>query len=197
MIYMSINLPQTWILMSSSTLMRRREAISWKSSSFGLLILLGQSHESKHSQARAYASHEILFRLIPNFKNKIQQETPEELLDYFKQVHASYYVLSLLSSFLLFSWRRGPATQEVMTSMLSVVNLQLGSIDWYQCRRPFLTLRIKPIKVFNMIYVDSCFAQLSLIGRMKGMFLTLPYSSLWHLFSVSVQSSMHVNLATT
>ena len=26
-----------------------------------------------------------------------------------------------------------------------------------------------------MIYVGSCFAQLSLIGRMKGIFLTLPY----------------------
>ncbi|KIM42669.1 hypothetical protein M413DRAFT_26688 [Hebeloma cylindrosporum] len=37
-------------------------------------------------QARAYASREILFRLIPNFEHKIQEETPEKLVDYFKQL---------------------------------------------------------------------------------------------------------------
>lgn len=87
--------------------------------------------------------------------------------------------------------------QEVMTSMLSVGNSQLGSTDWHQHRRPFLTPRIELIEVFNTIFVGSCFVQLSLIGRMKGMFLTLLFKfTPMILFLVSVQGFVHVNPAT-
>jgi hypothetical protein len=45
-----------------------------------------RNHIFKHSQARAFASREVLFRLIPNFEKKTEEESAEVLLDYFKQV---------------------------------------------------------------------------------------------------------------
>lgn len=57
------------------------------------IYFVDQLTNHKCSQARAYASREVLFRLIPNFEKKTEEESPEALLDYFKQVNTNCFIV--------------------------------------------------------------------------------------------------------